>query len=269
MGAILGKKKMDDATTREARTREAWTRDTRDTRDARDGNIRSNTIKLCWACADGNLVEVEDILANKEVDINGDYARLSSLRPWRGIGATPLISAVTTGNNPEIVRRLLEHPGLDVGKKGVAGETGLYWACFLNRVSIVKLLCQDSRCSPSEINRKDSYGYTALMIAVERGNLDIVKELDKEGTDFRVKDRLGRTLIEIARKNNNDEMLEYLIDRNKQVDSLKVIAACNVASYVKNKADVEDLKMEIPETLRHYLAGFVANEDDQDTHDDR
>ena len=60
-------------------------------------------------------------------------------------------------------------------------------------------------------------------------------------------------------------MLEYLIERNK-VDSLQVIAAHNVARYVKNKAGVEAL--EIPETVRHFLAGFVDDEDNLGTDDD-
>jgi len=240
-----------------------------DARDINDGSIRDNTMKLSRACAKGYLVEVEDILSNKEVDVNGDNARLTSIRPWLRGGATPLIIAVI-GNHLDIVRRLLEHPGLQVGKKGVDGKTGLHWACLLDSVSIVKLICQDSRCTPSVVNEKDSYGNTAVMIAAVRGNLDIMKELDKEGTDFRGKDdRFGKTLIDWARMMNNDEVLEYLIERNKKVDSLMVIAACNAARYVKNRADVEDLKLEIPDTLRHYLAGFVASEDNQDTDDDR
>ena len=54
-------------------------------------------------------------------------------------------------------------------------------------------------------------------------------------------------------------MLEYLIERNKKVDSLLVIAAHNVARYVEKKADVEDL--EIPGTMRQYLARFVDDEE--------
>ena len=52
--------------------------------------------------------------------------------------------------------------------------------------------------------------------------------------------------------------LEYLIDRPK-VDSLKFIAAHNIARYVRNKADVEAMK--IPVTVKHFLAGFVYDND--------
>ena len=95
------------------------------------------------------------------------------------------------------------------------------------------------------------------MRAVHYGQLDIVKELDMDITDFSTKDSDGRTLIEVARMEKKDDVLEYLIDRYK-VDSLLVIAARNVARYVENKADVEAL--EIPKDLRKYLTRFVDDE---------
>ena len=165
---------------------------------------------------------------------------------------------MAVGGHLDIVRRLLEHPQLHFGKKGRHGYTALNWACAYNRVSIVKLLCQDSRCSPGVVNKKNSDGDTPLMIAVYRRHLDIVRVLDRERTDFFPKRSDGRTLIEVARRRNNTEVLEYLIERNK-VDSLKVIAAHNVARYVENKADVEAL--EIPETVRQFLARFVDDEE--------
>ena len=54
-----------------------------------------------------------------------------------------------------------------------------------------------------------------------------------------------------------DEVLEYLIERN--IDSLEVIAARNVARYVGKKVDVEAL--EIPGTVRQFLARFVDDEE--------
>ena len=92
---------------------------------------RLNTVKLCGACRDGNIEVVEDILGNKEVNINGSD---NSLR-----GGTPLTYAVKSGHLA-IVRRLLQHPGVD-------------------------------------INAPDSYDDTPLMCAVMRGYLDIVRTL--------------------------------------------------------------------------------------------
>merc|ERR1711936_1424506 len=106
---------------------------------------------------------------------------------------------------------------------------------------------------PVVVNKKNRGGDTPLMIAVRKGHLDIVRELDIGGTDFCTKDRQGRGLIEVARLMRHSDVLQYLVDRNK-VDSLQVIAALNVARYVEKKADLEDL--DIPGTVRQYLAGF-------------
>ena len=258
-------------------------------------NTRDNTEELCGACRNGNIEVVEEILSNKEVNINGRDCvcvgdtplicpvRSGHLHIVRRIlqhsevevnasdyaGYTPLMDAVNYGYL-DIVRTLLEVPALQLGKGDEYGSA-LHQACMHNRVSIMKLLCQDSRCSPGVVNKKNSYdGVTALMMAVCFGLLDIVKELDREGTDFFTKDRDGTTLIEMARGMNRAKVLEYLIKRNK-VDSLKVIAGHNVVRYVKNKSDVEAL--EIPGTVRQFLAGFVDDyeyhhTDDDDTDDD-
>merc|ERR1712168_1540358 len=111
--------------------------------------------------------------------------------------------------------------------------------------------------SPGVVNKKDLDGGTSLMRAVAMGHLDIVEELDMDITDFSTKAHDGRTLIEVAKMENRAEVLKYLIERNK-VDSLKVIAARNVARYVEKKADVEAL--EIPGTVRQFLTRFVDDE---------
>jgi len=209
--------------------------------------------ELVEACQLGDIEVVEDILDNEEVDINGRDER----------GEIPLHTAARWGHL-DIVRRLLEYPGIKIND---AGETVLHVACTNDRAAaVVQLLLQDRRCSPSVVNKKDGAGETALMIAVDMSHIDIVKVLDREGTDFFTKITSngmnhGMSLMGMARMRKNAEVLEYLLERNR-VDSLQVIAAHNIARYVKNKDDVEAL--EIPETVRHFLAGFVDNEDDDD-----
>ena len=247
-------------------------------------NTRGSTVELCGACRNGNVEVVEEILSNKEVDINGrDYVGNTPLiwavnsghldivrrllqhlevdvnAPGLG-GNTPLMIAVYHGHL-DIVKTLLEVPALQLGKCSNYGSTALHKACY-NEVSIIKVLCEDSRCSPGVVNKKTRNGYTALMVAVIYGQLNIVKELDREGTDFFTKDRYGATLIDMARRRNHDEVLEYLKERNKIV-TLKAKAAHKVARYVKNKAEVKAL--EIPVVVKHFLAGFV-NDDEQDKH---
>ena len=69
----------------------------------RDEDIQDNTVKLCEACGDGDIEVVEEILGNKEVNLNGCDSD----------GNTPLVCAVIRGRL-HIVRRLLQHPEVDI-----------------------------------------------------------------------------------------------------------------------------------------------------------
>ena len=207
----------------------------------------SGRTALHFACLD-NKVSIINLLCQDS------RCSPSVVNMKNNIGETPLESALRN-NHPDAVCGLLQHPGLNCGKRNKHGYAPLHIAYSYNQVSIVKLLCQDRRCSPSIVNMKDIHGFTLLVWAVAKGHLDIVKEIDKEGVDFRVKDKFGKTLIEWAR---TGEMFEYLIERNKKVDSLKVITAYSIARHVKNKPNVETLR--IPDNLRHLLTGIMDND---------
>merc|ERR1712142_874467 len=135
----------------------------------------------------------------------------------------------------------------------------------MGNIALVRLFCQDRRCTSSVVNIKDNYGRTALMIAVKSGQLEIVKEMEKvEGIDFDTKHKDGRTLIEVARMRNNTALLEYLRDRKK--NTLKGMAANSVAKLLKNKEDIDALvdDQHIPQSLKHLVADFIDNSDDDD-----
>jgi len=210
--------------------------------------MRDNAMKLCVSILAGKKEVVKRILGGCDVDINSGADCVN----------TPLIYAIRRharfGGYLDIVRRLLEHEGIQLGKMSHDNMTALHWACYKGSISVVQLLCQHSRCSPAVVNKKTRGGETALMMAVSQGHLEIVRELDMEGTDFFTTDRRGRSLMAMARMRNNADVLQYLVER-KKVDSLKAIVAHYVARYIQNKADVESLG--IPETLEKYLARFV------------
>jgi len=215
-----------------------------------------NTIQnLVLACGVGDIQRVQEIVASKEVDINDSYDYL---------GKTSLMWAMNH-NKVEIVTYLLKLPELQLDKRDRIGRTALHWAALYGCVPVIRLFCQDRRCTPSIVNMKDKDGETALMKAVQFCSYYVLKELEKvEGADFRTKDRYGSTLIEIARRNNHAEIVEFLKQRNIKVESLKVITAYSLAKYLKNKGDVE--KIDIPCTLKPLVEGFIDDfkSDDND-----
>ena len=212
-----------------------------------------NTIKkLCDACYDGNIQTVRDIITNKHVDINDTQFH----------DTTPLMLAMRK-NQTDVLKFLLSQPELQVDKRNIDGDTALHMACYdCYDITVVRLLCQDRRCTPSVVNSKNKHGMTALMTAVYYGRLEIevVKEIEKvEGIDFDTKDKDGRTLREVARMRNYTAVLEYLWDRKKR--TLKGMAAYSVAKHLQNKEDIDALvdDQHIPKSLKPLVADFCDN----------
>jgi ankyrin repeat protein len=163
--------------------------------------------ELCTACRKGNIRTIKRILSLGGLDVNGG-------------GVTPLMEAMHR-NHPAIVTRLLAHPDIRLDCTSSNGLGPLHFACYGNSPSVIPVFGQDSRCTPAIINAKDRWGQTALMQAVDCGNLDCVKEMDKlEGTDWGTDNDKGETLLDVARNTRterNPMVLQYLLDRNKSV----------------------------------------------------
>jgi len=214
---------------------------------------------LCGACSAGDIQTVRDIVNSKEVNINETVYG----------GSTPLMCAMRYIHT-EVVRLLLTQPELQLDKRDSDGETALHMACLDNwNIPVFRMLRQDRRCTPSVVNIKNNDGWTALMLAVYYGRLEIVKEMEKvEGIDFDTKDNNGRTLIEVARVENETAVLEYLRDRKK--NTLEGMAANSVAKHLKNKEDVDALvdDQHIPQSLKPLVVDFIDNDDDDDDSDD-
>lgn len=174
-------------------------------------------------------------------------------------GVFPLLN-VMLYNRIDILRLLLARDDLDLSLRAIySGCTALHHAfqlhCLIvDSVPIIRIVCQDRRCTPGIFNMKDYQGETVLLKAVRAGYLDIVMELDKvEGTDFQ-----GDTLIEVARGCGHEAVVEYMIERSKRVDTLRVIAA-GVVANMKAETDVENL--EIPHCPQRLMVGFLNDKD--------
>lgn len=62
----------------------------------------------------------------------------------------------------------------------------------------------------ADINAKDVFGKTPLIIATEGGRLDIVKTLLNNDAKINERDKHGWTALRIARDNGNAEVVEIL-----------------------------------------------------------
>jgi ankyrin repeat protein len=186
------------------------------------------------ACAKGYKKIVELLLKNG-ADINAKDKN----------GKTPLRIACENKkenkNNEEILRLLLSHKDIDVSIGNDKNETPLHYACLYDKEEIVKLLLpyytkktidkvdikdrtalhyfaagggnKNNKIAEllinkgADVNKVDKYNQTALMFACDKGELEMVQLLLKNGAD--------KTINLIS--SDDDDTALYLVCTNSKI----------------------------------------------------
>ena len=117
-------------------------------------------------CLSGKLDEMRAALA-RGVDVN-------ERRPT--FAQTGLMMAVGY-NKHSIVRLLLEQPTLDLNATDHMEWTALHYAAWGGNVEGVRLLLTDPRLNISNANKKDKFGKTPVMVAMQRNRINVLREL--------------------------------------------------------------------------------------------
>ncbi|KAI5124709.1 hypothetical protein M0805_004315 [Coniferiporia weirii] len=66
-----------------------------------------------------------------------------------------------------------------------------------------------------DVNGYDEYGFTALHLACDRGNVAIVEILLRKGADVRAKDEDGLSAVDLAREANHEDIVALLEGHTK------------------------------------------------------
>ena len=103
------------------------------------------------------------------------------------------------------LRDIIDNQEIDLN---VGDRTILHWACWSGNLEFTKILLQNQRIN---INLTDSKGETPFFIACQYGHLKIVEEFIKLGiVNFRAKNHLGLTAHDIAKENQEKEIVNII-----------------------------------------------------------
>jgi len=70
----------------------------------------------------------------------------------------------------------------------------------------------------ANVNAKDKSGFTALMLAAQKGKFEIFKELYRLGATVDAKSKDGITALMVASTKGNEDIVEYLCDNERDPD---------------------------------------------------
>jgi uncharacterized protein len=128
-----------------------------------------------------------------------------------GLGDPPLVIAAKTWRNIATIKLLLEK-GADPNLAGQLDDTPLIVAARWGNAELVALLLARG----ADVNRRGNLDATPLIVACTTGNpgrVPTVKALIDGGADVTFKSRFGVTALEDAKRNKNEELVKFLIER--------------------------------------------------------
>ncbi|KAI9675505.1 MAG: Ankyrin repeat domain-containing protein 44 [Trizodia sp. TS-e1964] len=124
---------------------------------------------------------------------------------------TPLHLAVQ-GLLPYSLATLLLDCGADVAAKNLSGLTALHYvAMSFEERSLFGNLVEDLKAAGANIDERDIYGNTPLMVAAGRSNISITLHLLNCGASLWAKNHDGHTALHLATVHGNFEMMQLFL----------------------------------------------------------
>jgi ankyrin repeat protein len=212
---------------------------------ANNHNVKINLHPLLYSAREGLYTFVESLLLNKTdpniISENGVTAIYLSvynrkLKVFNTLikynadihakyeNETLLHTAATKGSHA-FISTLLEK-NIDINAKNNVGETALiitsrsaegdvhensYNIVLKGKKKIIPMLLEQENI---DLNIQDNEGNTALMRAVQRNDINMIKQLIEKGADVNKRIYNNNTALLYAVKNKNTEIINYLFENN-------------------------------------------------------
>ena len=140
--------------------------------------------------------------------------------------------------------------GCNVNKKDIYGNSPIIIASYNNHFEILKYLTEYG----ANLNVKDKYGNTALILSSLKGNYEIVRYLVEQGAIIDEPGRFGKTALMYASayKGNNStlELVKYLVTYSYDIN-------------IKDKFGKTALDYAAKEEIRDYLISTGAKKGEE------
>ena len=120
-------------------------------------------------------------------------------------------------NYPPLVQLLLSK-GHDINNLEGSSYSGtaLHVAVISENYQLILIFLKNPALN---LNKLDNYGDTALHIAIEWGDLEVVKLLHAAGADLEIVDRRGKTALLLALQNGHMGIMEFLVRNGANVNA--------------------------------------------------
>lgn len=139
---------------------------------------------------------------------------------------TPLMVAIQD-SSLEVVSVLLEHNEININLTNDKGLTPFMVALIRGQNDIIKKILEYD----FDVNVESDEGDVALFLAIKNGNLDIVKELVSKKADLHYQNKKGFTAMFFAANHGHTEIVAYLLEHNVAVDISSLIVAAKNSHF--------------------------------------
>ena len=141
-------------------------------------------------------------------------------------GNSPVADAAQAGDKAAV--RALLKDAAEVNAAQGDGMTALHWAAMNNDADLAQLLLYAS----ANVRATTRIGgYTALLLAAERGCADVMEPLIKGGSDVNAKTANGTTPLMFAAASGNTDAVKTLLDRGADVNAKESTRGLNAAMF--------------------------------------
>lgn len=181
-----------------------------------------------YAAKRGNIAILKMLvnkgIAYKNLNKNGENAFFFAAQGTRGY------------DNPIAVYQYLQSLGLQANAVSKDGNSPLHRLALTNEdPAIITFFLS----AGAKVDQKDAYGNTPFLNAASRNTLEIVQLLSENLTDFNRANKKGQTALMLALENNNPEVVEFLIQKGSNI-STKDVSGNTLSFYLMESFDAKN-----------------------------